>query len=301
MLQGPYGLDRDKPLFRLPFTIFAVATVFLALGGLVSCILISLLYHFEESTATHCQVPNYLPSISASISQTPERYIWRVCIGLHSAPRFLVAIAYFNFYRGRFAKRWAEWLLSCLTLASALGENLGLLLLTYVSSNETYGEFTLLLTYVSSNETYGEFTLLLTYVSSNETYGEFTLLLTYVSSNETYDVHKNGFIIFIACALVHMAVTCRLWQVIKKYSFSPEEQTSYLWKKWLFAFNIMSCLFAAYFYRWHNSYCDPGIYTFFAFFEYLVVLSNIGFHITAYWDFGTKEVMVATPPEDKRF
>ncbi|KAG5844703.1 hypothetical protein ANANG_G00165350 [Anguilla anguilla] len=253
MLQGPYGLDRDKPLFRLPFTIFAVATVFLALGGLVSCILISLLYHFEESTATHCQVPNYLPSISASISQTPERYIWRVCIGLHSAPRFLVAIAYFNFYRGRFAKRWAEWLLSCLTLASALGENLGL------------------------------------------------LLLTYVSSNETYDVHKNGFIIFIACALVHMAVTCRLWQVIKKYSFSPEEQTSYLWKKWLFAFNIMSCLFAAYFYRWHNSYCDPGIYTFFAFFEYLVVLSNIGFHITAYWDFGTKEVMVATPPEDKRF
>ncbi|KAJ8275537.1 hypothetical protein COCON_G00072890 [Conger conger] len=253
MLQGPYGLDRDKPLFRLPFTVFSVATVFLALGGLVSCILISLIYHFEESTATHCEVPNYLPSISASISQTPERYIWRVCIGLHSAPRFLVALAYFNFYRGRFAKRWAEWLLSCLNLAFALGENLGL------------------------------------------------LLLTYVSSNETYDVHKSGFIVFIACALVHMAITCRLWQVIKKYSFSPEEKTSYLWKKWLFGFSIASCLFAAYFYKRHNNYCDPGVYTIFAFFEYLVVLSNIAFHITAYWDFGSKEVMVATPPEDKRF
>ncbi|KAI1903441.1 hypothetical protein AGOR_G00027230 [Albula goreensis] len=253
MLQAPYGLDRDKPLFRLPFTIFAVATVFLALGGLVSCICISLLFHFEESTATHCQVPNYLPSISASISQTPERYIWRLCIGLHSAPRFLVAAAYFNFYRRRFAKRCAEWSLSCLNLACALGENLGL------------------------------------------------LLLTYVSSNETYSVHKNGFIVFITCALIHMAITCRLWHVINKYSLSPEEQTSYLWKKCLFAFNVTACLFAAYFYRWHNMYCEPGIYTFFAFCEYLVVLSNMAFHITAYWDFGTKEVMIATPPEDKRF
>lgn len=35
-------------------------------------------------------------------------------------------------------------------------------------------------------------------------------------------VHKNGFIVFITSALIHMAITCRLWQVIKKYSLSPE-------------------------------------------------------------------------------
>lgn len=86
------------------------------------------------------QVSNYLPSISAAISRVPERYIWRCCIGLHSAPRYLVAAVYFNFYRGRFAKRLPELLLSVLALLCNLAENTGLLLLTYVSSTETYSE-----------------------------------------------------------------------------------------------------------------------------------------------------------------
>lgn len=89
----------------------------------------------------HHQVPNYLPSISASISLVPERYIWRFCIGLHSAPRFLVAAAYFSFYRGRFAKSFPDMGLSVLALIAALAENVGLLLLTYVSSTETYSEY----------------------------------------------------------------------------------------------------------------------------------------------------------------
>uniref|UniRef100_A0AAY5KYG0 Acyltransferase PGAP2 n=1 Tax=Esox lucius TaxID=8010 RepID=A0AAY5KYG0_ESOLU len=176
MLQGPYGSlgDREKPLIRLPFTDFAVGTVLLALTGLIACIVISLMIHFDESTYTHCQVPNYLPSISASISLVPERYIWRFCIGLHSAPRFLVAAVYFCFYRGRFAKSFPDLALSGLALITAIVENVGL------------------------------------------------LLLTYVSSTETYSVHKNGFITFIASSLLHMLITCRLWQVIKKFSLNPE-------------------------------------------------------------------------------
>lgn len=190
MLQGPYGsLDRDRPLIRLPFTSLAVATVLLPFTGLIACLFISLVYHFEDATYTHCQVggvmahhgesvglssrnelkvsgvreesalplcdltlrlclfrplslqvSNYLPSISAAISRVPERYIWRCCIGLHSAPRYLVAAAYFNFYHGRFAKRVPELLLSGLALLCSLSENTGLLLLTYVSSTETYSE-----------------------------------------------------------------------------------------------------------------------------------------------------------------
>ncbi|XP_042287213.1 post-GPI attachment to proteins factor 2 [Thunnus maccoyii] len=254
MLQGPYGsLDRDRPLIRLPFTSFAVATVLLPLTGLIACLSLALMYHFEDSTYTHCRVSNYLPSISAAISRVPERYIWRCCIGLHSAPRYLLSAAYFNFYRGRFASKLPELLLSGLTLLCSLAENTGL------------------------------------------------LLLTYVSSNETYSVHKNGFIVFMASSLLHMLSTCKLWHVIKRHSVNPEEVTSYRWKLRLFLFNVSCCLAAAYFFRRHNNFCETGIYTLFAFFEYLVVFSNMAFHMTAFWDFGTKEVTVATPPEDKRY
>nr|XP_046265790.1 post-GPI attachment to proteins factor 2 isoform X2 [Scatophagus argus] len=243
MLQGPYGsLDRDRPLIRLPFTSFAVGTVLLPLTGLIACLFISLVYHFEDATYTHCHVSNYLPSISAAISRVPERYIWRCCIGLHSAPRYLVSAAYFTFYRSRFAKRLPELLLSGLALLCSLAENTGLLLLTYVSSTETY-----------------------------------------------------------TSSLLHMLITCRLWQVIRRHYVNPEEVTSYRWKVRLFLFNIICCLVAAYFFRRHNKFCEEGVYTLFALFEYLVVFSNMAFHMTAFWDFGSKEVIVATPPEDKRY
>uniref|UniRef100_A0A671N6K1 Acyltransferase PGAP2 n=1 Tax=Sinocyclocheilus anshuiensis TaxID=1608454 RepID=A0A671N6K1_9TELE len=235
MQQVPYGsVDRDKPLIRLPFTRLAVITVCLPLLGLIACIVLALLYHYNDATYTHCQVPNYLPSISAAISLTPERYIWRFSIGLHSAPRFLVAAAYLSFYRGRFSKRLMEQLLSGLTFLLALSENVGLLLLTYVSSNETYSK----------------------------------------------DAEGSCWIL----------VKCSLFEMM-----------SYRQKFRLFLFNGFFCLLAAYFYKRHNTYCETGIYTLFALCEYLVVLSNMAFHMTAYWDFGGKEVMVATPPEGKRF
>ncbi|XP_068186515.1 post-GPI attachment to proteins factor 2 [Antennarius striatus] len=252
MLQGPYG-DRDRPLFRLPFTAFIMGTVLLPLTALIVCVFISLMYHFEDATNTHCQVPNYLPSISAAIGYIPERYIWRTCIGLHSAPRYMVSVAYFNFYRGHFTRNLLELLLSGLGLVSNLAENTGL------------------------------------------------VLLTYVSSNETYNLHKYGFIIFLASSLLHMLITCRLWYVIKRHGVSPEETRSYHWKLRIFVFNISCCLAAAYFFRRHNKYCETGVYTLFAFFEYLVVLSNMAFHLTAFWDFGSKDVILGTVSEDKRY
>ncbi|KAK9519394.1 hypothetical protein VZT92_022128 [Zoarces viviparus] len=254
MLQGPYGsLDRDRPLFRLPFTSFAVGTVLLPLTGFIACLFISLVYHFEDATYTHCHVSNYLPSISGAISLVPERYIWRCCVGLHSAPRYLVSIAYFSFYRGRFSKRLPERLLSWLALLCSLTENTGL------------------------------------------------LLLTYVSSTETYSAHKNGFVVFIGSSLLHMLITCRLWQVIRRHYVNPEEVRSFRWKLRLFLFNGGCCLAAAYFFTRHNKFCETGVYTLFALCEYLVVFSNMAFHMTAFWDFGSKEVIVATPPEDKRY
>lgn len=254
MLQGPYSsLERDRPLVRIPFTYFAVVTVMLPFAGLLICLIVSFLYHYEEATYTHCEVRNYLPSISSAISRVPERYIWRGFIGLHSAPRFLIAAAYFSLYRRQFRGRWLELLQGALTLLLNLIENTGL------------------------------------------------LVLTYVGSTETYDIHKYGFIAFIACSLVYMLSTVRLWYVIQRHSLHSEEVMSYRWKLRLFLFNISCCGAAAYFFRRHNKFCEHGVYTLFALFEYLVVFSNMAFHGTVFWDFRSKEVMVATPPEDKRF
>ncbi|KAJ0061768.1 hypothetical protein NL108_008303 [Boleophthalmus pectinirostris] len=254
MLQVPYSsLERDRPLVRIPFTIFAVGTVMLPFGGLLICLTVTLMYHYDDATYTHCEVRNYLPSISSAISRVPERYIWRGFIGLHSAPRYLGAAAYFTFYYRHFHSRILELLLSVVTLLLSLIENTGL------------------------------------------------LVLTYVGSTETYEVHKYGFIAFIGSSLLYMVTTLRLWYVIQRHSLHSEEVTSYRWKLRLFLFNIFCCACAFYFFRRHNKFCEHGVYTLFALFEYLVVFSNMAFHMTAFWDFRGKAVMIATPTEDKRY
>jgi hypothetical protein len=60
--------------------------------ALFCCVGLSLIKDFEQSTRTHCNVFNFLPSISAAIGDcVPQRYIWRLCFALDSIPRYLIA------------------------------------------------------------------------------------------------------------------------------------------------------------------------------------------------------------------
>lgn len=45
------------------------------------------------------QVENNIPSVSAVTGVKPQAYIWRICIGLHSTPRFFVGVMYYNYYK----------------------------------------------------------------------------------------------------------------------------------------------------------------------------------------------------------
>ncbi|VDK63285.1 unnamed protein product [Cylicostephanus goldi] len=84
----------DDDVLSIPFRIFVYIVAGLPLSALIICVLSSLLLHFDAATRTHCEVENWLPSISAAVSTyAPEMYIWRMFIAAHAGPRFIVAFA----------------------------------------------------------------------------------------------------------------------------------------------------------------------------------------------------------------
>lgn len=93
------GKPVQHVLFRVSMRFIICYCCGLALFGLAACICLAVFLHFDASTKTHCNVANYLPTISAAFGgHTPEKYIWHICICLHMLPRFFIAFAYTNFY-----------------------------------------------------------------------------------------------------------------------------------------------------------------------------------------------------------
>ncbi len=109
--------------------------------ALFSCVGLSLLKDFEKSTHTHCNVFNFLPSISASIGDCePQRYIWRFCFALDSIPRYLIAYLQLIRVLNRHQVALSE-LYPFVQITNSFIHFLELtflLLLTYISSNEIY-------------------------------------------------------------------------------------------------------------------------------------------------------------------
>lgn len=82
--------------FKLPFQSLALTTATSQISSLVFCLAWSVKFNFYESTATHCRVDNYLPSLSATLDFTPQRDVWRACIGLSGMPRYFIAYLYYT-------------------------------------------------------------------------------------------------------------------------------------------------------------------------------------------------------------
>lgn len=123
---------------KVKFSSLVNFAVSLPLCSILACIFISMVLHWEDATSTHCKVNNYLPSISAAVgSLTPERYIWRAGIALHSLLRYLFAVAYYNFYQDSSLSKWFSVIIKFNLVFNTI-EVSCLMLLTYVSSTENY-------------------------------------------------------------------------------------------------------------------------------------------------------------------
>uniref|UniRef100_A0A336LW04 CSON002692 protein n=1 Tax=Culicoides sonorensis TaxID=179676 RepID=A0A336LW04_CULSO len=237
MLPQYERLGGSKPIFSVPFGRFAVIVVSLPLFSFIFCVLYSVLFYFERSTATHCHVFNLLPSISAAIGNyQPQRIVWQVAIVTHFLPRLLVARMYLKHYddiirRNRRGFAYLAVMLNVLENFALLG-------------------------------------------------------LSLFTSIDNYEIHKNCFCTFIGASETYMLISYFLNKNGRKIpELTKIEEKSLKYKQRLFIINVICFALAGYFFLRHNNYCEPMIYTFFALFEYIVVFTNMGFHMTAFWDF----------------
>ncbi|XP_060084299.1 post-GPI attachment to proteins factor 2-like [Ylistrum balloti] len=132
----------NKVLFQVQFAFLGKIVLSLPLFGFVFCVLWSLMNDFESSTATHCRVANYLPSISSAIGgYTPQKYVWRICVALHCSPRLMIAVAYYNFHTQVHVGQRNSLYQSVAAFTSLLHilENMALVGLSFISSSENHG------------------------------------------------------------------------------------------------------------------------------------------------------------------
>lgn len=122
----------------------------------------------------------------------------------------------------------------------------------------------------------------------------FLLGLTLIASTSHYPIHAFCFTSFLITSLLYMVLSCFLLKFRRKYPPTNLESRTLKWKFQCLAINMLCFFVAGYFFVRHNKYCEPGVYSLFALFEYGVVLTNMGFHILAVWDFYDKTVIISS-------
>lgn len=280
----------------------------LPLFAFFSCILISILKDFHMANRTHCGVPNVLPSISASISDFyPQNTLWRLCIGLDSFPRYLIAIIYYNKY---YAPRFDQYkhksafviFIKCAFVFHFI-ELTSLLMLTYVSSVEIFTVHMIsFVLFLISSSLYMMMTIASYHwprLVNMDAYGIeqqpndhlSNCLLTSMPSVTVDEINNNNYLQddlnrhkSEAESFLPRKPAYPTTSPLNVDLSRVKEKLSYQYKLKVFSFYLGSFLISLYFYVRHNRYCEPYIYSFFSFCEYLTVLANIGYHMIIFHD-----------------
>lgn len=149
-----HGTHSKKPTdihYRLFHSLTPIPSV-----GIALCILLAIQYNYEVSsfddvdifdinycfqgaTYSHCKTKEWWPSISSATGGgSPEKYIWRICMAIYTFPKLCLDLTHYMLFkdrkpRGKYFSIWNK-----LTLATAMLENFGLLVLSMISSKENH-------------------------------------------------------------------------------------------------------------------------------------------------------------------
>lgn len=154
MLPTYERLNAPKIWFRVAFSKIAICAISLALGAFLFCIFWSVIFDFERSTFTHCDVRNYLPSISAAIGNyEPQKMVWRMSIVFHLPFRLAVAHIYMKYYKEHIRKN--RRLFANVAVSLNVIENFALLSLSLWTSSDSYDMHrNAFCTFIASSELY---------------------------------------------------------------------------------------------------------------------------------------------------
>ncbi|CAH2247027.1 post-GPI attachment to proteins factor 2 [Pararge aegeria] len=110
--------------------------------------------------------------------------------------------------------------------------------------------------------------------------------LTHWTSSKNYPLHEACFKTFIGSSIFYMFFACMMLTKYRRRTTLTHLEIYSVKLKWRsFFVNVGSFTFAAYFFLRHNRLCEPYVYSMFGFSEYVVVVSNIIFHMTTVYDF----------------
>ncbi|KAL5278405.1 PGAP2 family protein [Megaselia abdita] len=233
----PSTYDKLKPIPGIPFDKLIIFLVFAPMFSFLFCVILCLLFSFERSTASHCNVRNFLPTISTAIGNyQPQRFIWQFVICVDFIPRLVLAKMYLVFHKDVIRKNRMH--LAEIAFGFNVVENVAL------------------------------------------------LVLSLWTSDESYEIHKVSFCMFMVTSEIHMIMVYFLNKNERRLRIGTrEELKSIKFKKVFVIVNVISFALALFCFNRHNTMCEPGVYTLFALFEYIVVFTNMGYHFTGYWDF----------------
>lgn len=111
------------------------------------------------------------------------------------------------------------------------------------------------------------------------------IVLTYISSIDNRDVHEGSFVVFMVCSIAFMLLWSILFKLTASQPMTSKEHFLFRRNLWTMTLNFCSFGVAVYCFFRHNWYCETGVYTLFALFEYFTVVSNIAFHWHCSWLF----------------